>query len=206
MSTVPVSPENSGIPGSPGIPAPPESSVIPGIPASPESLETLETRRFASRIWADVDSLQPEIRDLLERRAESEMKKARARGSEPRFDLAFVSARKLRHKAGTKFMLVEPGPGAADDRIAAGCRPNDVAVTRDIPLAERLACAGITVLNDRGECMTADIARERRSLRDRALELRNLGLAPASSRERSWGAPEFKKFADTLDRVLARLT
>ena len=60
-------------------------------------------------------------------------------------------------------------------------------------------------MNDRGEVFAADNARERRSLRDSAVELRALGLAPESPRRSSWGARELKAFADALDRELARI-
>ncbi len=169
------------------------------MPASPDAAATGRT------IWADADSLQPEIRDLLERRAASEAALSAAREARPRFTLVFVAAKRMRHGAATTFILVEPGRGASDDRIASLAAPGDIAVTRDTALAERLALAGVIVLNDRGEVLAADLARERRSLRDRAQELRDLGLAPPPSRARLWGRGEFRNFADCLDRALAKL-
>lgn len=156
-------------------------------------------------IWADADSLQPEIRQLLERRAQQEVRHARFIARPPRFSLTFVASKKLRHGPAVHFILVEPGPQAADTRIIASARPGDLAVTRDLPLAETLAMAGVRVLNDRGELFTADTARERRSLRDQAALLRVLGIAPPSPKARTWGSDEFKKFADCLDRVLTTL-
>jgi uncharacterized protein YaiI (UPF0178 family) len=69
---------------------------------------------------------------------------------------------------------------------------------------ERLASKGLVVLNDRGESFDEGKARERRSIRDKAAELRGLGLAPESPRARSWGPRELKAFADAFDRELAR--
>jgi uncharacterized protein YaiI (UPF0178 family) len=105
---------------------------------------------------------------------------------------------------GVEKLAVPEGPGAADDRIVELAQAGDLAVTRDLPLAERLALKGLRVLNDRGEVFTSDNASERRSLRDRAAELRELGLAPPSPRARSWGPRELKAFADALDRELAK--
>lgn len=165
------------------------------------------------RIWADGDSLQAEIRGLLERRAgalRARLSAAQEAGAEdagaPPPLLVFVAARPLRHGPESELVLVEAGPQAADERLLELAAPGDLAVTRDIPLAERLAERGVLVLNDRGELMTPDIARERRSLRDRAEELRALGLAPPSPRARTWGPREFKAFADALDRVLSRIS
>jgi hypothetical protein len=100
---------------------------------------------------------------------------------------------------------VEGGPDAADDFIAQSAQAGDLAVTRDLPLAERLADKGLRVLNDRGDVFTAGDARERRSLRDRAVELRALGLIPESPRRSGRGPKEMKAFSDALDREIARI-
>jgi uncharacterized protein YaiI (UPF0178 family) len=154
------------------------------------------------KIYADGDSLEAEIRSLLARRAASERERAAAAGAEPRFSLVFVAARAFKPGPSAEFVLVEGGPDAADDRIVELACAGDLAVTRDIPLAERLAEKGLRVLNDRGDVFTADNVRERRSLRDRAAELRALGLAPESQRGRAWGPRELKAFADAFDREL----
>ena len=157
-------------------------------------------------IWADGDSLPAEVRRLICRRASSEARSAAEEGRIPRFRAAFVAARMppLDIGPGVEAETVEGGPDAADDRMAERAEAGDLAVTRDLPLAERLAEKGLRVLNDRGDVFTADNARERRSLRDRAAELRALGLAPESPRRSSWGPRELKAFADALDRELAR--
>jgi uncharacterized protein len=157
-------------------------------------------------LWADGDSLQAELRRLICRRANREALAARAEGREARFRAVFVAAKMppLDQGPGVLAQTVPPGEGSADDSMCLQAQPEDIAITRDLPLAERLADKGLRVLNDRGEVFTADNARERRSLRDRALELRALGLAPESGRRSSWGGRELKAFADALDRELAK--
>lgn len=157
-------------------------------------------------IWADADSLPGDVRRLICRRAAGESAAAAAAGRESRFRAVFVAARMppLDPHPGVEAETVEEGSGAADDRIASRAAAGDLAVTRDLPLAERLALAGVRVLNDRGDLFTQDNARERRSLRDRAEELRALGLAPESPRRSSRGPREMKDFADALDRELAK--
>jgi uncharacterized protein len=157
-------------------------------------------------IWADGDSLQAEVRSLVCRRANREAEAAGAQGRAPRFRAAFVAARMppLELGPGVESETVEAGAQAADDRIVERAQAGDLAVTRDLPLAERLADKGLRVLNDRGEVFTVENARERRSLRDRAAELRSLGLAPESPRRAAWGQREFKAFADALDRELVK--
>ncbi len=157
-------------------------------------------------IWADGDSLQAELRALVCKRANAEATAAIREDRVARYTAVFVAARELPLDTGpgASLLVVEGGPDAADDRIAELAAPGDLAVTRDLPLAERLALAGLVVLNDRGATFEADAARERRSIRDRAAELRALGLAPTMPRSRNWGARELKAFADALDRALAR--
>ena len=93
--------------------------------------------------------------------------------------------------------------GAADDRIAALARPGDLVLTRDLPLAERLVDAGLTVLDDRGRVFTKENIRERRSLRDFVVGLAENGLE--TERTASYGKKELKTFANSLDRELTRL-
>ncbi len=156
-------------------------------------------------IYMDADSLEAELRGLLAKRALSELHKAAQNGGRPRFLLRAVAARPPRLPPEVECISVEAGPDAADNRIVELAEPGDIAVTRDIPLAERLVKKGIVVLNDRGEVFSAENVAERRSLRDGAAELRAIGLAPESPRGRSWGEKEKKHFADALDRELTRL-
>ncbi len=105
-------------------------------------------------IWADGDSLQAELRRLLCRRANLEAAAAAAEGRPARFRAVFVAARMPPLDAGPGVeAIVVPN---ADDRIAADSIEGDLAVTRDLPLAERLADKGLRVLNDRGEVFSAE--------------------------------------------------
>jgi uncharacterized protein YaiI (UPF0178 family) len=158
-------------------------------------------------IWADGDSLQAEIRRLVCRRASGEAGAASREGRPARYRAVFVAARMppIEGGPGVEAEEVAGGPDAADRRIEELAARGDLAVTRDLPLAERLAAKGLRVLNDRGDVFSAENVGERRSLRDRAVELRALGLAAESPRRSSWGARELKAFADALDRELARI-
>lgn len=157
-------------------------------------------------VWADADSLQPDIRRVLRSRAAKEAESALASGREPRYRVVFIAFRMppIAEAPGIEIESVGGGADAADDRMVERAEAGDLAVTRDLPLAERLAEKGLRVLNDRGDVFTSDTARERRSLRDRAAELRSLGLALESPRRSAWGKKELKAFADALDRELAR--
>ena len=99
-------------------------------------------------------------------------------------------------------MIVVSEDDTADEYILRALGKNDIVVTRDTVLAEQIAKNGNTVLNDRGDQFDADAARERRSIRDFSMTLKNAGLrrTPDGSR----GAREVKRFADALDRAITR--
>jgi uncharacterized protein YaiI (UPF0178 family) len=96
-----------------------------------------------------------------------------------------------------------PGEGSADDRIVDLARAGDLAITRDIPLAERLVEKGVHVLDDRGRVYTGENIRERLSLRNFMVNLADSGLG--LERSPGYGRKELKAMADSLDRLLAKL-
>jgi uncharacterized protein YaiI (UPF0178 family) len=147
------------------------------------------------KIFVDADSCPKPARELVLRF--SARTKIRA---------VFAANRPIPGIAGetVAMEICPPGEGAADNRIAELARSGDLAVTRDIPLAERLVKAGILVLDDRGRIYTAENIRERRSLRDFMVGLAENGLG--AERISGYGKKELKAFAGSLDRELTRLT
>ena len=104
----------------------------------------------------------------------------------------------------TVFMeLCPPGEGAADNRIVELAQSDDLVLTRDLPLAERLVEAGVTVLDDRGRVFTKENIRTLRSLRDFVVGLAENGLE--TERTASYGKKELNALANSLDRELTRL-
>jgi uncharacterized protein YaiI (UPF0178 family) len=100
--------------------------------------------------------------------------------------------------------LCPSGEGAADDRIVALAEPGDLALTRDIPLANRLVEADICVIDDRGRIYTRENIRERLSLRNFMVSLAENGLG--MEHHASYGKKELKAMADSLDKLLSRLS
>lgn len=94
------------------------------------------------------------------------------------------------------------GDMTADDYIISHASAHDILVTRDIPLAARAIDIGVIAINDRGDLWTADSVRERLSLRNHMESLREAGMAPPSSRARSFGPKEAKAFAGALDKAI----
>ena len=102
------------------------------------------------------------------------------------------------------FELCPPGEGAADRRILELAKKGDLAITRDLPLAEQLVDAGVMVLDDRGRTFTKENIREMRSIRDFTVGLADNGLD--FDRTPSYGKKELSSLANTLDRELSRLS
>jgi uncharacterized protein YaiI (UPF0178 family) len=149
------------------------------------------------KILVDADSCPKPARDLILKTAIRRRIRAIFAANHP---IAGIGG------PGAGYVLMElcpAGEGAADDRIVELAEPGDLAVTRDIPLATRLVEASILVIDDRGQAYTRENIRERLSLRDFRVGLAENGLG--TERTASYGKRELKTFADTLDRVLAKL-
>ena len=102
------------------------------------------------------------------------------------------------------FELCPPGEGEADRRILELAKNGDLVITRDLPLAEQLVNAGVTVLDDRGRAFTKENIREYRSIRDFTVGLAENGLD--FDRTPSYGKKELSSLANSLDRELSRLS
>jgi uncharacterized protein YaiI (UPF0178 family) len=144
-------------------------------------------------IWLDGDSIPRDLRATILRRA-------RTTG------VCFVASKSLPDIPPELSRLVPPGQDSVDKAIESAAMPGDIVITRDLPFAERIAMKGISVLNDKGDVFTRENVAERRSLRDRAAELRLLGIAPQMARASSRSAKDVKNFADALDRLMTRLS
>ncbi len=91
---------------------------------------------------------------------------------------------------------------AADDWIVDNARPNDIAVTADVPLAARLVAAGAHVLSPAGKAFTPDTIGMALASRNLNQELREAGVirglnAAFSARDRS-------AFLQALDIMVRR--
>ncbi len=147
------------------------------------------------KIWIDADAAPRDVKDIVARAAR--------RLEVPAL---LVANQRLYAPAGNPFVsavTVEGGPDRADDHIADGAEPGDLAVTADIPLAARLVEKGVSVIDPRGTEYTAENVGERLSIRDFMDGLRSAGVETGGPS--AYGPKEKREFASALDRVLARL-
>ncbi len=98
---------------------------------------------------------------------------------------------------------VPQGFDVADDEIVRLVEQGHLVITSDIPLASEAIDKGATVLNGRGEILDKQNIRGLLSMRDFMDTLRGSGIQTGG--QSALGQTEIKKFADQLDRWLARL-
>lgn len=145
-------------------------------------------------VWVDADSCPVGVRAMIIRFAHR-----------LQIPAVFAANRPIPLEPPSPFIrmhISEATADAADNYIVEHCGENDVAVTRDIPLASRLVEKGITVLNDRGVVYTDENIRERLSLRNFNLELYENGLK--GDKTASFGKKELNLFANSFDRELQK--
>jgi len=144
------------------------------------------------KILVDADSCPKEARDLVLRRA----KKLNIRP-------IFAANRQIPGAEDAQMEICSVNENSADDRIVELAEKNDLAVTRDVPLAKRLVEKEVFVLDDRGRVFTADNINEMLSFRNFAVGLVENGLDII--RTANYGKKELKSFADSLDRLLTKI-
>jgi len=93
---------------------------------------------------------------------------------------------------------------SADDRIVELAQKGDLAITRDVPLAKRLVENEVIVMDDRGRVFTSNNINELLSLRNFMVGLADSGME--SVRTASYSNKELKTFADSLDRLLTKMS
>ena len=151
-------------------------------------------------VWVDADSCPRSVRDHI-------IKKAAAFS----FAVTFVANRavpvdeKLLIDKNPAFETVvcEKTPGAADDYIADRAETGDMIVTRDIPLAAKLAERGFCVLNDRGTSYTKESAKKKLADRNFNMQLAEAGLT--GNKKNVYGKKEFAAFAACFDKEIFKL-
>lgn len=100
------------------------------------------------------------------------------------------------------YILVSEGPDEADNRIAEMIEEGDLAITADIPLADRIITKKAHAIDHRGERFTEENVKSYLSVRNFMQDLRDAG-------EVTKGPAPFNKknaeaFANQLDRFLTR--
>jgi uncharacterized protein YaiI (UPF0178 family) len=144
------------------------------------------------KILVDADSCPKAARELTARRAASLGVNA-----------LFAANRPIPGIEKASMEICPSGENSADDRIVELAEEGDLVISRDVPLAKRLVEKAVRVIDDRGRVFTRDNINEFLSLRNFMVNLAENGMG--AEREPSYGKKELKAFADSLDRILAKI-
>ena len=145
------------------------------------------------KILVDADSCPKPVRELILRASKR-----------TKIPVIFAANRQIPGLGEDAVMeICSAKEGSADRRIVELAVNGDLAVTRDLPLAEQLVEAKVSVLDDRGRIFTQENIKYLRSIRDFSVDLAVNGLDIV--RFPNYGKKELKNFADSLDRELTRL-
>ena len=147
------------------------------------------------RIFVDADSCPQQVRDIVGRAAIREG-----------LECLYAANRKIpiMDNELLSMIVVEKGEGVADRYIVDNAEPGDIAVTRDIPLADSLVSKGIVTVNDRGDIFTPENIKQRLSIRNLMQDFREIGIMP--EKESRFGPKDVQLFANAFDRELRKLT
>jgi uncharacterized protein YaiI (UPF0178 family) len=99
-------------------------------------------------------------------------------------------------------IVVDDGPDIADDWIAERVGPADIAVTADIPLADRVLKAGGQAIHPTGRVFTADSIGAALASRSIGEHLRSMGEITGGPRP--FAAADRSRFLQALDAAVVR--
>ena len=147
------------------------------------------------RIWIDADACPRPARDLvvkfaLKRQLQVIMVAGQA-VAKPAFSIV-------------QLIVVPNGPDAADDYLVEHAEPGELVICSDVPLADRLVKKSVAALDPRGREFDERNMGDRLAARNLFTELRELGQVGGG--QAPYGERDKQAFANTLDRLLTRLT
>lgn len=100
------------------------------------------------------------------------------------------------------YIIVDLGADEADNKIVELIEENDLAITADIPLANRIIEKKAHAIDHRGELFTEDNIKEYLAMRNLMEELRDSG--EITKGPKPFGLNDTKKFANQLNMFLQK--
>ncbi len=145
------------------------------------------------RIYVDADGFPVAAKDLVIRAA-----------IRLRVPLVFVANKRVRFEPSVivSSIIVPEGPDVADDRIVEMAEPDDLVITADIPLADRVVAKGAFALDPRGKLYTEANIKDRLAMRDLLNELRDGGMMTGGPAK--FSKKDCQAFVNQLDSFLIR--
>ncbi|WP_422481330.1 YaiI/YqxD family protein [Pleomorphochaeta sp. DL1XJH-081] len=166
----------------------------------------VEHKTPLAALYVDADSCPRQLRTIILKAVVKRRVSSIFAADRPLPDVVALEKKGLLDPDGiplVKMIVVEKGDDSADDLLVELGGEGALAITRDIPLATRLAELGMVVIDDRGGSYTKETVKERLSMRNLMTELREYGVFVEKTRP--MGPRDIQAFANALDRELTRM-
>lgn len=147
------------------------------------------------QIWVDADACPNPVKEILFRAA-----------NRTQTQVTFVANQHIKTPP-SRFITslqVPAGFDVADNEIIQRLNAGDLVITGDIPLAAEVIAKGGECISPRGERFTKDNMAQILELRNFTTTLRDSGMIEGGG-QKAFGAADKVAFANSLDRLLARL-
>lgn len=145
------------------------------------------------KVWIDADSFPTLLKNFILEYAEKNY-----------LEIIFVANKPIKSdKQNFKMILAENTKDSADNIIFENITEKDIAITRDILLAERLVQKNIKTINDRGTCFSKENIKKKVEERNYDFNLAQLGFS--GSKEKNYGMKELKKFRECFEKTLKKI-
>ena len=145
------------------------------------------------KVWIDADSCPTLLKSFILEYAEKNY-----------LEIIFVANKPIKsEKQNFKMILAENTKDSADNIIFENITEKDIAITRDILLAERLVQKNIKTINDRGTYFSKENIKKKVEERNYDFNLAQLGFS--GSKEKNYGMKELKKFRECFEKTLKKI-
>lgn len=145
------------------------------------------------KVWIDADSFPTLLKNFILEYAEKNY-----------LEIIFVANKPIKSdKKNFKMILAENTKDSADNIIFENITEKDIAITRDILLAERLVQKNIKTINDRGTYFSKENIKKKVEERNYDFNLAQLGFS--GSKEKNYGMKELKKFRECFEKTLKKI-
>ena len=145
------------------------------------------------KVWIDADSFPTLLKNFILEYAEKNY-----------LEIIFVANKPIKsEKQNFKMILAENTKDSADNIIFENITEKDIAITRDILLAERLVQKNIKTINDRGTYFSKENIKKKVEERNYDSYLAQLGFSGA--KEKNYGMKELKKFRECFEKTLKKI-
>lgn len=145
------------------------------------------------KVWIDADSFPTLLKNFILEYAEKNY-----------LEIIFVANKPIKsEKQNFKMILAENTKDSADNIIFENITEKDIAITRDILLAERLVQKNIKTINDRGTYFSKENIKKKVEERNYDFNLAQLGFS--GSKEKNYGMKELKKFRECFEKTLKNI-